>query len=148
MRQFQELFLKVLKGLFAKFKISEKDSISTLENLSRYIFSKSHFNATGAKYAAFMPRNGETSVFRISDIPDDEIWDIGENHVGENIEPSLKGRADIVCSDVKRIGLDVVPETSNHPLHANIVSWPAEKDAQLELAIMLAKTSNFSRKPL
>ena len=93
-----------------------------------------------------MPRNEETSVFCISSISEEEIWSVGVNHVGKNMVPSLKARADIICGRVQEIGLDVFSETSSHPLHANITNWPLERDEKLELAIVLAKSSNFQKK--
>jgi len=144
---FLQSFLKALEEFLNKILFFKINRISAEENLSRFIFSSSHFNAAGAKHAAFMPRNGETSVFCTSSISEDEIWDIGESVVGINIEPSLKARADIICNEVRKTGLDVISETSTHPLHANITNWPEERDEQLELAIELANTSKFHRKP-
>lgn len=145
MKLFHQLLSKVLKEFLAKVPFRKLSSISTEENTSRFIFSSSHFNSLGAKYAAFMPRNGETSVFCISSISNDEIWDIGINHVGKNMKPSLKARADIICGRVQEIGLDVISETSSHPLHANITNWPLERDEKLALAIDLAKASTFHK---
>jgi len=34
--------------------------------------------------------------------------------------------------------LDVVPETSFHELHADIVGWPKEREKQIELARLIA----------
>ena len=146
MKLFHQLLSKALKEFLAKVLFRRVSSVSTEEITGRFIFSSSHFNSLGAKYAAFMPRNGETSVFCISSISNDEIWDIGVNHVGKNMEPSLKARADIICGRVQEIGLDVISETSTHPLHANIINWPIERDEKLELAIDLAKASTFHKK--
>ena len=136
----------MLKEFLAKVLLRKERSVSIEENTGRFIFSSSHFNSLGAKHAAFMPRNGETSVFCISSISNDEIWDIGVNHVGKNMEPSLKAHADIICGRVQEIGLDVISETSSHPLHANITHWPMERDEKLALAIDLAKASTFHKK--
>ncbi len=138
-----------LSSIVLKESLSENaDKSPNDENLSRFIFSKSHFNKTGAKHAAFMPRNAETSVFQVSNISEDEIWDIGVEHVGENMDPSLKARADILSGIVREIGLEIVPETSKHILHANITNWPTEKEDQLELAIDLAQASTLHIKPI
>jgi len=39
--------------------------------------------------------------------------------------------------------LDVVPEMTHHPLHADIVGWPAEREKRIELAQMLAVKAEF-----
>jgi hypothetical protein len=145
---FRKVLSKVLEEFRAKFsRLNKHKPVSADEDISRYIFSSKHFNSKGTKHAAFMPRNGETSVFCISSISEGEIWDIGENHVGQNMEPSLKGRADLKCREVQNIGLDVVHETSTHALHANITNWPSSRDEILELAIDLANQSTFYKKP-
>lgn len=96
------------------------------------------------KHAAFMPHKGEVSVFRISNLSEKDIWDIGINHVGvmRGGNPP-KARADIFVAEVKNTGLNVVSETSNHELHANIIDWPEGRDDQLNLATELANASKF-----
>lgn len=86
-------------------------------------------------------KNGETSVFRISGIANDEIWDIGERDAPKPI----LGRADIITLYVLKTNLQVFP--SEPPArHANIVGWPAEKSKQKLIAIELASKSTFHKK--
>lgn len=78
------------------------------ELLARFIFHKSGFSSSKQKatYAAFLPNsNGKTSVFRISKLPNNDIWEIGNNiaqerGIRENKEIHLLGRADIQAAIV------------------------------------------------
>ena len=118
-------------------------SIQTDELLARFVFSSSHFNSKRVKHAAFMPHKGEVSVFRVSNLSENDIWDIGVNHVGAMRGKSPKSRADIHAAKVINTGLSVVAETSNHKLHANIIDWPEGRDDQLDLAMELANSSKL-----
>lgn len=78
----------------------------------------------------------ETSVYRISGLSEASIWNIGDEFAGNPID-KVKARADFSCDQVRKIELDIVPEKTPHPLHANIIKWPLEKDAQIEKAKLL-----------
>lgn len=102
-------------------------------DLSRYLTSSNHFSLEKrlVKSNAFIPRanpeNGrwETSVFRISGLSDEEIWEIGVSVVTISGK-TLYGRAAIRAEDVEKAGLLVIPD--DNPLrHANIIGWPDEK---------------------
>ena len=120
------------------------DTVSPDESLARYIFDKRHYSVSDEKgkegrvtYRAFLPtKNGETSVFRVADLSDTEIWDIGEREVAQKRQMSLLARGDINVSKVTALGLKVDPN-NNPPRHANIIGWP-EKSAQTAIAIELA----------
>ena len=51
---------------------------------ARYITSSSLFNAVMVKPAAFMPSNGETSVFRHGSKLREELWGIGREFAAGN----------------------------------------------------------------
>jgi len=53
------------------------------ELLSRFVFHHSHikFSDSTVRHAAFLPKDGQTSVFRVSGITVSSIWDIGNNEV-------------------------------------------------------------------
>ena len=63
MIQFQKLLVRVLKGYLTNLFASR---VRDEERLCRYIFSKKHYSRVNnvIKYGAFLPRHGETSVFR------------------------------------------------------------------------------------
>jgi hypothetical protein len=97
------------------------------------------------KFQVFLPRNGETSVFRVSRLSDAEVWGLGNNHVARLRNRTIKARADIKVQMVESVGaekghasLTVVPETSTHLLHANIVGWPEDESAVQMIAVTLA----------
>lgn len=97
------------------------------------------------KYGAYMPApNGETSVFRTSNLSDGEIWDIGYKYVAEPSMRSLYARGDTTAATIRKTGLDIVPETTPHPLHSNIVKWPSEKDEQKMLAVEIANQATLT----
>lgn len=143
-------FLQLLSRVFKEFLPKKYfDRVLDDEKLCHYIFSSRHFSKAkkSVKYAAFMPKNGQTSVFRVTLLSVKEIWDIGINHVqikrGDNIQ--LKARADLFANLVRATkGLDVVSETSMHPLHANLVNWPTGRDDQILAAIELANGSSLN----
>ncbi|HAX99291.1 MAG TPA: hypothetical protein DCY12_10505 [Candidatus Atribacteria bacterium] len=88
-----------------------------------------------------------TSVFRVSTLSENEIWKIGKDDVAKKREKKLHGRADIKAKDILEVGLAVEPETSSHPLHANIVNWPLEKQKQNLFAMKLAERAKLCLVP-
>ena len=62
--------------------------VAISETLLRFILKKDWYRPSdnSVKYAAFLPnpKNGQTSVFRISGIFDKEIWDIGDREVAKD----------------------------------------------------------------
>ena len=100
------------------------------------------------KYGAYLPApNGETSVYRISNIPEKEIWDIGREYVAEPSKRTLYARGDTTAALITKTGLEIVPETTPHPLHANIVNRPLQKDEQKMLAVEMANQAKLVMPP-
>lgn len=115
------------------------------ENLARYILHKSLFSILHkrVKYGAFLPApNGETSVFRISNLSDNEVWDIGDKEVAQKRGMLVLGRADILAFHVLQRRLRIIPD-DNPPRHANIVGWPEEKSEQKLIAMELAENAQL-----
>jgi hypothetical protein len=124
------------------------DQVKPEEYLSRYILRKSQFSTLykRVKYVVFMPApNGETSVFRISSLSANEIWDIGDREVAQKRGLPLLGRADILAFQILSRNLKLIPDNSSSR-HANIVNWPTEKSEQILIAIELAKSSELHLK--
>ncbi len=100
-----------------------KPVIST-EILSRFVLQKTYIRANNTvRPAAFLPnpKNGETSVFRISGITDNKVWDIGDREVATKQGKPIFGRADIETSNVVSKDLKVI--SSEPPeRHANLVT--------------------------
>jgi len=129
--------------------MNQKNKISSKEATTRYIFNDRHYAETKKriKYPAFMPKKGETSVFRISNLDDQQIWDIGENYVAPISSRTLLARGDLIALDIFDEGLEIEADTKNHKLHANIVGWPL-KEAKIKLhAINLADKAICHIKP-
>lgn len=118
--------------------------IGSQENLTRFIFSSSHFSAENnrLKHNAFLPApNGETSVSRIDELPAEDIWKIG-GQISVARKQTLYGRGDIPASKVFAAGLDAVP-AEPPPHHAIIVKWPTEKSSQKLKAMELANNATL-----
>jgi len=96
------------------------------------------------KYAAFLPNpnTGDTSVFRTSQVPDGEIWEIGDREVGIKRGKTVRGRADINASDVFSKRLETSPSEPPEK-HANIGRWPDGRSEQILISIELAKDSRL-----
>lgn len=121
------------------------DQVNPEEYLARYILHKNHFSAQHrrVKYVVFMPApTGETSVFRISSLSDNEIWEIGSSAVSKKRGLPLLGRADISAFHVFDKNLKLIPD-NNPSRHANIVGWPEEKSKQKLIAIELAESAQL-----
>lgn len=88
-------------------------------------------------------RNGETSVFRTSEMSANNIWDTGKE-VARRRDKPLIGRADIITSVVVSNGLQAVPQEPPEK-YANIIGWSSEKSEQKEVALILASEAIFHR---
>ncbi len=108
------------------------DVVQGEEDLARYLTSSSHFNATMVKPAAFLPRQGENSVFRHGSEPRQVLWQLARDHaVGDR---TLHGAAIVKAQHVRAARLDVLA-SEPPPRHANIVGWASsESDPDLAKA--------------
>lgn len=124
-------------------------SISISEELAKFIFNKSQFSSSNnrVKYSVFLPPpNRRLSVFRISGLSVQEVWEIGET-VGllRAIPLSPLARADIKASSVLDAELEIDADDIP-PRHANIVGW-LEEDSAIKLkAIELAEKAQLHLK--
>jgi len=144
MAQFPKRLLAIFHG--SAHKLSQQDSVAASEQIARYILSKRHFSVSSrtVKYGAYLPASdNETSVYRISNISEKEIWDIGRKYVAGPSKRTLHARGDATAVAITKTGLEISPETTPHPLHANIVNWPSEKDEQKMLAVEIANEATL-----
>jgi hypothetical protein len=111
------------------------------EPITRYILSRSHFSPTKKRVKARAlepsPRDNRTSVFRIRDLKQTQVWEIGWRDVAKVRKRTLHARADLSVSTVLEIGLHVEPEEPP-PRHANIQGWPESKSEKMSLSQRLA----------
>lgn len=141
-------FLKSFWRRFAGWATPSRFSIDpqAYEPLSRFIFSSEHFAETKAlvKPKAFLPdQRGETSVFRVLELSESEIWRIGS---AIRTEPA-RARGDVLASVAQKNGLRVEPAPEEHVRHAVIVGWPAEKHEKLAVATQLSKEATLRLPP-
>lgn len=144
-------FLTRLLGFFFGSRSStQRDLSSTVEDsetVARFLFSSKHFAESigRVKHHAFTPQNGETSVFRVSGISEDEIWRIGGSAAGAGRGVAPRGRANLVVDGIRKLRLDVYPSPTSHERHADIVGWPSEFEKEKLLRMELAKIAVLSR---
>ena len=127
----------------------DANSLIPSDTIARYIFNKTHFAAsTGrVKYSAFLPPDGETSVYRITSLTEGEICDMGQRYVAEVSGRTLRARGDLFVSDVFSVGPNVALETSTHHLHANVIGWPPQKAQRMLVAKKLEGKAQLVVKP-
>ncbi|MGC2333402.1 MAG: hypothetical protein WA581_18265 [Candidatus Acidiferrales bacterium] len=115
-------------------------------SLTRYIYQSGHFSTTRAKPGAFLPPKGnlKTSAGWIDEIDDPEIWEIGDilGHL-RSTPADAQARADFDSSILARENLTIEPDPNHHPRHVNLAGWPAEKDAQKDIALALVAGSKL-----
>ena len=146
---FRKLLEIIWKG-FTPLKDSTLIETSVPTLLARYLIQSKDFSRAGnyVKARAFMPPpDRKTSVFQINGLTDNEIWDIGEDHVARPQEKTLHGRGDILAAAVEKTKVLKI-HYDNIPLrHANIIGWPEEKDRQKLLAQELAAEAELKLRP-
>lgn len=116
------------------------------EPLARFLLSKRHYARTkGAiRPGAFLPPPDlRLSVFRTQGLELDEIWELGAREAAAPSDRTLYGSAHVVTSQVRAQYLDV--EADEPPdRHANIIGWPADKNARTAIAQGLARDATLS----
>jgi hypothetical protein len=111
------------------------------EVTSRYLLQSGHYTAlTGrVKPRAFHPavRDHKTSVFRVQELTERQIWSLGDQYVASPLGKELRARAELSVAQITAVGLQVEP-AEPPPRHANIVDWPIEKHEWMSRAQELA----------
>jgi len=111
------------------------------EVTSRYLLQSGHYTAsTGrVKPRAFHPaaRDHKTSVFRVRELTDRQIWSLGDRYVASPLGKELRARAELSVAQITEVGLQVEP-AEPPTRHANIAAWPIEKDEWMSRAQELA----------
>jgi hypothetical protein len=124
------------------------DVVSDEEDLARFLAFSRWYNSKGPKPVAFLPnpKDGETSVFRHSGDPRDELWSLFTEYIGGQ---SLHGAAIVKTRDVKSAELEV-SASEPPPKHAAIRGWPSiasdpalQKAQQKERALLVASKATL-----
>ena len=135
-------------------------AVKNTETIARYLFSKNEFRKENlkenitpkVKYNAFMPPKKhptEISVYRIDNLPENEIWDIGQEYIGNLRNKEVLARGNVKVSNIIEIIVDnethlqVIEDKKPHPLHANIKNIPAIKALQKNIAQKLSKITKL-----
>ena len=123
--------------------------IDVAETITRYIFDDVHFAATTAvvKPKAWMPApDNQTSVSRITNLAENEVWELGREEIEPLRNRIILARADIAVRTVIGFGLRV-ESFEPPPRHANVGAWPTDKDAKKSIAQLLAAESCLGVRP-
>ena len=144
MIQSLKTYWRMLKGFFELG--SAQSEIRPSECISRFLVHTSEYSVTKQRVkhnAFFPPPNLKHSVYRTSGLDDSAIWEIGRSYVAEPREKTLKGRGDLRANVIFGVGLTLASDPTPHPLHANIIGWPTDKDEKLQLSIELAEAASL-----
>ncbi len=116
--------------------------------MTRYIFHKSQFSSSNnrVRHQVCMPdSSGETSVFHIKGLTEEEIWGLGAIAEERKGTPP-KARGDISIADIE--GLQPrLDRDGDPPRHANITNWPGSKDERIAKAQELALKAILRLRP-
>ena len=140
------LLKKYLQGIFPAKTSSRmlQTIVNPSERISRFILNSKHISSSGhPKSAVFIPskRTKDISVYRTSDVPEVEIWDIASQYVEKLREDQKKvlARADLPAKNYFDASLQFDPNGYPHKLHANVINWPSE---EMEIKRMSVEFAN------
>ncbi len=109
------------------------------EKVSRYVTKSRHVRNDGTvRYQALCPneRDYKTSVFRILELTEGEVWETGNEYVGTDERPVI-ARMDVLAKYIYDQGLDFEPDNTP-PGHANIINWPSDRSRYRSYAQQIA----------
>lgn len=90
------------------------------------------------KHSAFIPpKSLRLSIFRSSNLSEQEIWTLA----AEKVEPSrgpVIGRGELTVSAIAEEKLQVASDEDPNSRHADVVGWPVDRDARVTVAKVLA----------
>lgn len=88
------------------------------------------------------PPDLELSTYNTDDLPENEVWEIGERIRLEQGKDRLHGRADLLAQSVYDAHLR--PVRDDRPLrHVVIIDWPEQKPLQKAKAQYLASVATY-----
>lgn len=90
-------------------------------------------------------KDGERSFFRVVDLSDDEVKEIGEREAAGRENQQLRGWAGIVAVDVTSRPPLTLKKSEPPPRHGVIIDWPTESQAKNKLAMALASVAKTTR---
>ena len=101
--------------------------------IARFLFQRSHYApAKGiVKPGAFLPRDGQTSVFEIAGLSEHRVREIGIP-AGAASQREPRGRGELTHANVVDVGLRFERD-DKPPLHGNLIGWPSPDNQRKEL---------------
>lgn len=87
--------------------------------------------------------SGKMSVYRIMNLGENKIFDLGHRNVSLDPDDPLIGRADILAGSIFEQDLKIEPDGIPHPRHANVINWPTEISRQRRIAEKLANKAQL-----
>jgi hypothetical protein len=114
------------------------------ESISRFYFSKKDVRPDNTiKHNVFMPpSNGRMSVYRTSDLQNQEIWEIGKAYVEPARGKPIVGRGDLSAIDIYNCELEINPTLIPHPKHADVEGWELDTEKDRLKALKLAASAS------
>ena len=117
------------------------------QSMARYLTHRGEFKGGIVRYSAFdPPKSLRKSVYWIAQIPEEEIWVIGDKHVAPARGPIL-GRADFNSLAVYQNNLSIDLTGKPHPRHADIIGWSEDRKKARHEAQKLADASTLVPRP-
>jgi hypothetical protein len=100
--------------------------------LARFLFQKNHFKRSENRPTpdAFMPPPDlELSVYLVTNLSSEAVWELGMGVLNEHPQPRLYGKADVTVGDVHDQKLKAFRD-DDPPRHVNIAGWPSYADGK------------------
>jgi hypothetical protein len=148
LRAVRKKFLEAFRRQPAQ--IGSGSAAKKYSDLTRFIFDKNHFSSVAlkAKPGAFLPASDlKTSALGKDMLGEGEIWKIGLL-VGQDRGKAPRARADFDDRAVGEAKLTIEPDPQpNIPDHLNLCGWPAQKDEQKDVALLLCARAKVVLRP-
>lgn len=112
--------------------------------LGRFAVDDSYYRKSdnSVKHRAFMPKDGCTSVFLVSELTHAETVHVGALHVAPERGKPIRGYVKVEARHVINEALQVVDDDPP-PKHANIIDWDNDIEAQKLKATIIAESAIF-----
>lgn len=119
------------------------------ELITRFLFSSKTFRADGTlRHSEFLPpKNWRMSVYRIDNVSNEDVLEIGKIFVEPERGKPIIGRGDLKAIEIYNCDLTINPTVQPHHLHANVEGWSqdTEKDRLTALKLAAVASSSYIR---
>jgi hypothetical protein len=124
-----------------------EEEIADTESLAIFVYDSGKMKTDGVHWRALLPsRDGERSLFRVDELSEPQIAEIGRSEAAENRDGQrLQGWARLVAREVRTHPPLELKADEPPPRHAVIRNWPAELQDRNRLAMALADVASTYR---